>query len=156
MEYCEGKNLPSNLTNYEKKITVPEIEYAFQCGYKIILLDAVVSQRQTYVFREFIDKLYNKRLETKKLMKQLKNEGKEDTQEYVILDAVQLNCKLQMNALYGKFGTSIDKAMNEITTNEDLICEMIKKNQIASVEEIVDEQLNQRFFRFSSLVEQTS
>tara|TARA_R110002153_G_scaffold47949_1_gene135341 strand:- start:915 stop:1130 length:216 start_codon:yes stop_codon:yes gene_type:complete len=69
MKFVEGKNIPATFKNETKYITLPEIEYAYSLGYDIVLLSAVISKRSTYIFREYIDKLYARRIAAKKEMK---------------------------------------------------------------------------------------
>jgi len=73
-----------------------EINYAKGLGYTFEYIDGYVYDDEGYIFKDFVDNLYDMRLEYKK------NTGLNKT------------CKLLLNALYGKFGMRPNKLKTEI------------------------------------------
>jgi len=73
-----------------------EINYARELGYTFEYIDGYFYDNEEYIFKDFVDSLYDMRLKYKK------NTGLNKT------------CKLLLNSLYGKFGMKMDNAKTEI------------------------------------------
>lgn len=71
----DGKYVFARLENQTVSVTSEEVSYAFSLGYRLFLLDAVVSMRSERIYDSFIGGGYLRRVAAKKAMKLL---GKAD------------------------------------------------------------------------------
>lgn len=79
-----------------------ELENAIKYGYKIKILEGYRWEKSDYIFKGYVDKLYNLRL------------------SYDKNDPKNLICKLLLNSLYGRFGMKTNITEYSIVENFDL------------------------------------
>ena len=77
-----GMLVAAKFTNYQLHITQEELLYAHKLGYKMYIIDAVISKNMGYIFKDFVEDLYEKRKQVKKEMKK----HAEGSSDYNVLD----------------------------------------------------------------------
>jgi hypothetical protein len=77
-----------------------EIKHAIKLGYTFYCSKAYIFKKKGYIFKNFVEDIYQKRLEGNVTMNTI--------------------CKLLLNSLYGKFGIKQEKTMTQIGNNNDL------------------------------------
>lgn len=116
-------------TNEENHGTycIPEILYALEVGYEIEFIKALIWDESKVIFKSYVDTMYS--------IKQNQTGGRKQ------------GGKILLNAVYGKFGQSIDRD-EPIIIFADTIDEFIKKVDELGIENEIQPQFSEHFQKY--------